>query len=256
VIDLSVATAASPSEATAVDIAVLDHASGAAVLGLAADDFVDGFAISNETVTLTTHTGTHMDAPLHYGPQTADRPARSIEDVPLEWCIGRGVRLDLRHIQAGEGIGPDDLAAALAAAGHELSACDIVLLWTGSDRLWGTADYRTSYPGLTEDGTAFLVERGVKVIGIDAWGLDRPAAAMIADYRRTGEKQILWPAHVYGRRNEYLQLEKLAGLGGLPAATGFVVVCFPVAIEGAGAGWTRVVALLDGPPADDLVAAP
>ncbi|MCA1587219.1 MAG: cyclase family protein [Chloroflexi bacterium] len=226
-------------------MSVLDHRTGASVLGLAAEDFVDGFAISNETVTLTTHTGTHMDAPLHYGPRTGDQPARSIDEVPLEWCIGRGVRLDLRHVGAGNGITSEDLDAALAAAGHELSSGDIVLLWTGSDRLWGTADYRTRYPGLTGQGTAFLVDRGVKVIGIDAWGLDRPAAAMIDDYRRTGEKEILWPAHVYGRRNGYLQLEKLAGLGRLPAATGFVVACFPVAIEGAGAGWTRVVALLD-----------
>lgn len=251
-IDLSVATRATVSEATPVEISVLDHATGAALLGLEAADFVDGYAISNETVTLTTHTGTHMDAPLHYGPQTVDRPARSIDEVPLEWCIGRGVRLDVRHVGAGDAITPAHLATALKEAGHRLARGDIVLLWTGADEHWGTAEYRTTYPGLTAEGTKFLVTRGARVIGIDAWGLDRPADAMIDEYRRTGDKRVLWPAHVYGRRNEYLQLEKLASLGQLPAATGFAIACFPVAIAGAGAGWTRVVALLDAPAGTDL----
>lgn len=202
-------------------------------------------AISNETVTLTTHTGTHMDAPLHYGPLSGGRPAKSIDQVPLEWCYGPGVRLDVRHVPPGDGITVRHLRDALAAERHELSPGDIVLLWTGADELWGSADYLTKYPGLTGEGTRFLVESGVKVIGIDAWGLDRPMQSMIEEYRRTGDSAVLWPAHIYGRTREYLQLEKIANLGALAAGTGFRVACFPVAVGGAGAGWTRVVALTD-----------
>jgi kynurenine formamidase len=245
VIDLSVVTQSTPSEFTPVDIDVLDHVAGATVLGLTPEDFPGGMAISSETVTLTTHTGTHMDAPLHYGPRTGDEPARSIDQVPLEWCIGPGVRLDLRHVPEGEGITRDHLRRALEAAEHDLRAGDIVLLWTGADRFWGSSDYLSRFAGLTGEGTALLVERGVRVIGIDAWGLDRPAAAMIAEYRETGDPSVLWPAHVYGRTVAYLQLEKLANLKALPAATGFTVACFPVALAGAGASWTRVVALVD-----------
>ncbi|MER6052228.1 cyclase family protein [Streptomyces sp. BHT-5-2] len=244
-VDLSVATRDTVSEATPVTVEVLDHEAAAAVLGLTPEDFPDGMAISNETVTLTTHTGTHMDAPLHYGPFSGGRPAKSIDRVPLEWCFGPGVRLDLRHVPAGEGITVDDLEQALAAARHRLRPGDLVLLWTGADALWGSARYLTDHPGLTGEGTRFLVERGVRVIGIDAWGLDRPMRSMIEDYRRTGDRGHLWPAHLYGRTREYLQLEKLAHLADLPAATGFTVACFPVAVAGAGAGWTRVVALLD-----------
>ncbi|GGL70697.1 hypothetical protein GCM10010129_12750 [Streptomyces fumigatiscleroticus] len=245
-IDLSVVTRHTPSEATPVTVELLDHRTGATVLGLTPEDFPDGMAISNETVTLTTHTGTHMDAPLHYGPLSGGEPARSIDQVPLEWCFGPGVRLDVRRVPPGEGITVDQLRAALREAGRDAPhPGDIVLLWTGADGLWGSADYLAKYPGLTGEGTAFLVESGVRVIGIDAWGLDRPMPAMIEDYRATGDRGVLWPAHVYGRTREYLQLEKLAGLGALPAATGFTVVCFPVAVHGAGAGWTRVVALLD-----------
>jgi kynurenine formamidase len=247
-VDLSVATTHTPSEATPVVVDLLDHRTGATVLGLAPEDFPDGMAISNETVTLTTHTGTHMDAPLHYGPTSGGRPAKSIDQVPLEWCHGPGVRLDVRHVPAGEAITVEHLVAALDTADHRLAAGDIVMLWTGADRLWGSTDYLTTYPGLSGKGTAYLVEHGVRVIGIDAWGLDRPMRHMIADYRRTGDNSFLWPAHVYGRTAEYLQLEKLAGLGGLPGATGFTVCCFPVSVLGAGAGWTRVVAIVDDEP--------
>ncbi|PWW63182.1 cyclase family protein [Actinokineospora spheciospongiae] len=243
-IDLSVTTTDTPSEATPVKVDLLDHRAAAAVLGLRPEDFPGGMAISNETVTLTTHTGTHMDAPLHYGPESGGRPAKSIDQVPLDWCHGPGVRLDLRHVPAGAGITEAHLTAALAAAGHDPAPGDLVLLWTGADALWGSADYLTDYPGLTGEGTAFLVERGVRVIGIDAWGLDRPMRSMVDDYRRTGDRAHLWPAHLYGRSREYLQLEKLANLGDLPAATGFTVSCFPVSLAGAGAGWTRVVAML------------
>jgi kynurenine formamidase len=246
-IDLSVSTQSTPSEATPVSVELLDHRTGATVLGLSPEDFPDGMAISNETVTLTTHTGTHMDAPLHYGPLSGGVPAKSIDQVPLEWCYGPGLRLDVRHVPPGQEITVDHLTAAIDSAGHEPEPGDMVLLWTGADALWGTAEYLTSFPGLSGKATAFLVERGVRVIGIDAWGLDRPMHEMVEEYRRTGNSSVLWPAHVYGRTREYLQLEKLARLGALPGPTGFTVACFPVSVHGAGAGWTRVVAILGGP---------
>jgi len=245
-IDLSVFTCDSPSEATPVTVSLLGHVEGARSLGLSPADFPGGMAISNETVTLTTHTGTHMDAPLHYGPRSGGRPARSIDQVPLEWCYGPGVRLDVRAVPPGEAITVEHLKDALSLIRHNLASGDIVLLWTGADALWGSPEYLTRFPGLSGEGTAYLIDQGVRVIGIDAWGLDRPPAAMIGDYQRTGDSALLWPAHVYGRTREYLQLEKLAHLQDLPGPTGYTVACFPIPVSGAGAGWTRVVAICDG----------
>jgi kynurenine formamidase len=249
-IDLSAPTEPSPSEATPVEVELLDHRAGAAVLGqgrLGPDDFPGGLAISNETVVLTSHTGTHMDAPRHYGPATGDRAARTIDEVPLDWCHGPGVRLDVRAVPAGAAISVDHLREALATAEHSPAPGDIVLLWTGADRLWGSSEYLTSYPGLTAEGVHFLLDAGVRVIGIDAWGLDRPTARMVEDYHATGDRSVLWPAHMVGRDREYLQLEKLAGLDALPGPTGFDVLCFPIRLTGAGAAWTRVVADLGRP---------
>jgi kynurenine formamidase len=244
-IDLSVPVLDGPSEATPVEVTVLNHGAAPAALGLRPEDFPEGEAISNETITLTTHTGTHMDAPLHYGLFSGGQRAAAVDDIPLEWCFAPGVRLDLRHVPPGVGITAGDIQDALAKIPHELQPGDITLIWTGADRLWGTEAYRSEFPGMTRESTDYLVARGVKVIGIDAWGVDRPFASMLGDYRKTNDNRVLWPAHLYGREQPYCQLEKLANLDALPDSVGFTVACFPVKLAGLGAGWTRVVAVID-----------
>ena len=57
---------------------------------------------------MSAHTGTHVDAPYHYGPTSEGLPARTIDQVPLEWCLAPGVVLDVRHKAAGEFITPAD----------------------------------------------------------------------------------------------------------------------------------------------------
>ena len=136
-IDLSVPVLDGPSEATPVEVSLLDHKAAPAALGLRPEDFPEGESISNETITLTTHTGTLRDAPLHYGLRSGGQAAAAIDEIPLEWCFAPGVRLDLRHVPPGAGITTADVQDALAKIPYELQAGDIVLLWTGADRLWG-----------------------------------------------------------------------------------------------------------------------
>jgi cyclase len=54
-----------------------------------------------------------------------------------------------------------------------------------------------------------LVETGVKIIGIDTNNFDLPPSHMIREYARTGDANHLWPCHMYGRRQEYVQIEQL-----------------------------------------------
>ena len=178
-----------------------------------------------------------------YGPTSEGKPARTVDQVPLAWCFAPGVVLDVRHKAAGEFITVEDLEAALQRSGHQLRSLDIVLVHTEADKRLGSPNY-FAQPGLGREGVLWLVERGVKVIGIDAYTLDRPFADMIADYKRTGDGRYIWPAHFAGIEREYRQIEKLANLDQIPRPHGFYVSCLPVKIKGASAGWCRAVALV------------
>lgn len=216
------------------------------LFGVRPEDLVfsggQGWAV--ERIEAITHTGTHVDAPYHYGAESEGRPARTIDQVPLEWCFAPGVVLDLRHKAPGDFITVGDLQQALERIPHPLQPREIVLLQTGADQRLGSSEY-FAQPGLGREGTLWLVEQGVKVIGIDAYTLDRPFAHMVADYQRTGDGRYIWPAHFAGLTREYCQIEKLANLHHLPPH-GFYVSCLPVNIRGASAGWCRAVALVPG----------
>jgi len=249
-IDLSVAIEHdAPGELMPPKIEYLDHAAGGraamAVFGCQPEDLVysngQGWAV--EILTTNSHAGTHIDAPYHYGATSAGLPAKRIDEVPLEWCFGPGVVIDMRHKSDGDLISAEDLRAALRKIRYRLNAGDIVLIHTGAAKRWGTREYLLQ-PGLDREGTLWLVERGVHVIGIDAWTLDRSFAAMAADFKRTGDGHLLWSAHFAGLTREYCQIEKLTNLDQIPKPFGFYVSCLPVKIKGASAGWCRAVALV------------
>lgn len=253
-IDLSakISNRTSAFESNPHHIEYVDHAQAAeaakGLLGLpdetAEKVMARGHVWSVETVTLSTHSGTHVDAPYHYGPQMSDGSTPlKIDEVPLEWCVGPGVRLDFRHKQAGEGITAADVENELARMGHDLKAGEIVLTWTGTSQHFHEAGYEQKHAGYTRDGLAYLVDRGIKLIGIDAWGIDRPFEPLIKDVL-AGQAEF-WEAHFYGLEKPYLQIEKLSNLDQLPAATGFTVTAFPVKLEGASAAWARVVAMVE-----------
>lgn len=203
-----------------------------------------GELLSLDTLTLTSHTGTHVDAPSHYGSVGAYGTPRDIDQMPLDWFLRPGLLLDVSDVGTGV-IGVDRIEAELAQTGCRPAPLDIVLLRTGADRYAGTPDYFTRFAGLDGPATDFLLDLGVRVIGTDAWSLDAPFVYMIEKYQETGDSSVLWPAHFAGRHREYCQIERLSQLDTLPGPSGFRVACFPVKIKRGGAGWTRAVALVD-----------
>lgn len=217
-----------------------------AKFGVSESDLVysSGRAAGDEMLTLLSHSGTHVDAPFHYGPESEGAPAATIDELPLEWFFADGVLLDLRHKQPGEFIEIADLEAALSAIDYRLKPLDIVLLHTGTDRKLGSVDY-FEQPGMGRESTLWLVEQGIKVIGIDAFGFDRSFAAMRADFERTGDGSYIWPAHFAGITRSYCQIEKLANLEQIGRPHGFRVAAFPVKIKRASAGFARVVAFVE-----------
>jgi kynurenine formamidase len=210
--------------------------------GLEPAYWADGLGWAVEQVTLTTHSGTHIDAPAHYGPSHHGE-ARTIDQVPLRWCFSDGVLLNMTHKQSGEGITRDDAQGELARIGYTLKPFDIVLMRTDTSKYFKQPGYDMKHSGLTREVTEWMVDQGVRLIGIDAWGLDRPFNVMIPEAKNHISQ--FWDAHLLGREKEYCQIEKLANLDQIPHPFGFKVVAFPVNLRSASAGWSRVVAIIE-----------
>jgi len=209
------------------------------------DEIPDGELLSLETVHSSVHMGTHVDAPFHYGTKCEGKPAKKIEDVPLEWCYGPGVVLDFSHKKFPDVIRKQDVEQALKAIGYKLKANDIVLIRTDADRTVGTEDYVHKYVGMMPDALEYILDQGVKMLGIDTIGLDRPCFGMFKEFLETKDKAKLWSCHFVGRRREYCHMERMGNLRSIPKPFGFTVCCFPVRVRDAGAGWTRAVAFVD-----------
>lgn len=212
--------------------------------GLRPEDLPDGEAWAVERLDLSTHNGTHMDAPWHYA-STMDggQPAATIDQVPLEWCHRPGVKLDLRHLPDGHVATARDVETELRRIGHELQPLDIVLVNTSAAARYGESDYLDSGCGMGREATLYLTGRGVRVVGTDAWSWDAPFSHTARRYAATGDASLIWEGHKAGRIQGYYQMEKLTHLDLLPP-TGFQVICFPVKIHKASAGWVRAVAVL------------
>jgi kynurenine formamidase len=246
-IDLSVPIEEGPSEPMPPKITYKSHEEGAEFLsqffGTDKSDLPQGGGAA-ELVSLGTHAGTHIDAPWHYAPTSEGKKARTIDEMPLEWFFSDGVVLDMRHKPNGSAVTVGDIQQCLEKIGYTIKPFDIILLQTGADKYWGKAEYFNMGCGLVRESTLWLLDQGIKIIGTDAWGLDRPFWAIKDEFQRTHRKEILWQAHFAGIDKEYCQIEKLANLDKLPAPKEFKVACFPVKLKAASAGWCRAVAIL------------
>ena len=252
-VDLSAPIVPSPEstpELLRTDIEFSDHTAGAAqiaaLFGVGPELLRDGEGWAVDTFTrLGTHNSTHVDAPYHYNSTIAGRPAQTIDQLPLDWFFRPGVVLDFHERGDGQTIEVDDLPQALQAAGHALAERDIVLVRTGCDAYLADPDYMIRGPGVSAGATRWLYDRGVRVMGIDAWGWDRPLNLQAQEAVATGRPGIFWAAHQADL--PYSQIERLTNLDQLPA-TGFTVACFPLPLVGGSAAPARVVAILGDEP--------
>jgi kynurenine formamidase len=213
--------------------------------GLRPEELPDAEGWAVEHVKLSTHNGTHLDAPYHFA-STMDRGKRAItiDEVPLDWCFKPGVKLDFRHFADGYVATPADVDAELARIGHSLQPLDIVVVNTAAGAAYGAPDYVSRGCGMGRAATLHLLERGVRVTGTDGWSWDAPFVHTREKYLKTHDASLIWEGHKAGREIGYCHIEKLHNLEKLPA-TGFTICCFPVKIRAASAGWTRAVAIVE-----------
>jgi len=200
--------------------------------------------LSLEMVYSSVHSGTHLDYSYHYGSKSQGRPSKTADEIPLDLCYSCGVKITLTDKRPEEVITAQDIEEGLKKIGYALKPLDIVLLYTGSDKLFGGPEYFSDYPGIDTSVIDYLLDKGIKIFGVDTMGIDRPYKFMISEFLENKNPKSLWPAHFHGRKKEFIHIERLANLDKLPDF-GFKVICFPVRIKQTGAAWARVVAVLD-----------
>jgi kynurenine formamidase len=214
--------------------------------GLNIDDLPDGEGWAVEELTLSPHCGTHMDAPWHYHSTTDEgaTPAPTIDEAPLDLFWRPAVKLDFRHFADGYVATAEDIETELARIGYVLQPFDIVLVNTAAGAAYGGPNYVDSGCGIGREATLYLTERGVQVVGTDAWSWDAPFSFTARRYAASRDASLIWEGHKAGRIRPYYQMEKLHNLESLPPF-GFTLCCFPVKIARASAGWIRAVAMFD-----------
>lgn len=253
IVDLSVplkAGIASDPPGHLPSIEYIDHRTSAAEVvaaypGMTVDQLPDGEGWAIERIALSTHNGTHLDAPYHFAStMNGGERAITIDEVPLDWCWRPGVKLDFREFDDGYVATADDVERELARVGHELRPLDIVVVNTAAGGRYGHDDYVSRGCGMGREATLWLLERGVRVTGTDGWSWDAPFVHTARRWAETHDPALIWEGHKAGRDIGYCHIEKLHNLEALPA-DGFTIACFPVKIHAASAGWCRAVALFE-----------
>ncbi len=176
-----------------------------------------------QRLVLGTHLGTHVDAPFHF-----IKGGRTIDTYALGELGGPGLVLPV-HAGASQPI----TVRHLEAPGLTVERGDIVLLATGWDRKFSTPDYHT-HPYLSDEAAAWLVERGVRMVGVDFFSADLPVPLRPPGFD--------WPVHHRLLGAGVLIAENLANLtriGGRRLTIG----AFPLKIRGGDGAPARIFGL-------------
>jgi kynurenine formamidase len=191
--------------------------------------FEGGFSYASRGLLLSDHGPTHVDAISHLDPADS---APSIDEMPLETFYGPALCIDVSHIEPPASVTAEDLEQALLASGQALERGDTLLLRTGDhDRNGGTPEYTSRYTGLDEGAAQWLVERGVKVFGVDSPSPDNPLS-------RT------YPVHMMCREHGITHYENLANLDQVVGRR-FTFAGFPLKIRKGTGSPVRAVAILE-----------
>jgi kynurenine formamidase len=246
IIDLSLPLTDGGDFATPASIHYTDHQTRGQCLSqthnIAIEDLGGRGNAIEEVNSLSTHCGTHFDSPWHYTSTVDRKKAMTVDEVPLEWCYGPGVKLDLQGKQPAEDISAADLQQAAQKVAYKIQPMDIVLIQTGVSVHYGQPDCELMNPGVTREATLWLADQGVKLVGIDSFCWDRPPRIMIAELKEGIKGKYMQGHRAAGERGMCI-LEWLTHLEWLPPF-GFQICAFPVKVERASGSWVRAVAFV------------
>lgn len=174
-----------------------------------------GASATVSKITMGTHTGTHIDAPLH-----VFEDGKSVDQISLEQMNGQAKLLDLRGLQ--------DITVGRLKA-EKLCADDIVLLKTDNTERFQGTQVLSDYVTLTYEAAAYLVDIGVKMVGIDYMTVERPRGKRIDG--KSIHRILLGADIVIAEGLDFRHVG--AGM--------YELLCFPLCLKGADGAPARVV---------------
>ncbi|NMW20454.1 MAG: cyclase family protein [Chlorobiaceae bacterium] len=181
---------------------------------------IETHGYAEQQLTLSSHTGTHIDLPSHILPGGC-----SLDDLTLDRFTGNGIAIDLRG-----SVGGVITVGALQAFGTQIEECDFLLLCSGWSNYWGNPEYYEGYPVLSADAALWLTEFHLKGIGVDMISVDAPDS-------------VDFPVHRQLLESDILIIENLADLSPLMHSP-FHFYCFPLKIAKAEASPVRAAAFV------------
>lgn len=192
---------------------------------------------STKLLVMEDHTGTHVDASLHFYDGARRTPkGRGIAELPLEKLYGDAVCIDVSAKAASDPVTAEMLATATQKQKVEIRRDDIVLIrfWSGT---WG-GDAFLAARGLAKDACEWLLEREVKCVGVDHPNLEGRIAEELGNADCPGHVLFLHPDR------EIPIIENLVGLRGLRGKR-FRFFGLPLKMDGATGSPIRAIALVD-----------
>jgi len=181
-------------------------------------------------LSMSEHTGTHIDAPLHF---IAEGPAHyGVDEISLDRLVGRAATIEATGLEPGGLLDADHIRSWEQEHGS-IKTGDKVLFRYGWDERWGTGpegrSFLEDWPGLGGDAAEYLVEKGISLVGCDTLAVD--AAGSMEN-----------PAHYALLGNEVYIAENLKNLDRL--ASFCLFAAFPLRIRGGSGSPVRAVALV------------
>jgi len=168
-------------------------------------------------ITLGTHTGTHIDAPLHF-----IENGKSIEKIPLDKMVGQVTIIDFSHFQKNQPIEKEIL--------QKIKITKRMIFRFGWEKYWNKNEFYQDHPFFTEEAANYLVSKGIELLGYDTPSPDSSKS----------NSNIDSPIHKIFLGNGVVLLEYLANLDKLENLENWNIVVAPMKIEGSDGSPSRV----------------
>ena len=172
-------------------------------------------------IVLGSHSGTHMDAPLHFFDGRY-----GIDQLDLSKCVGEITCVDFSHKEAGSTITLDDLS--------EIKITERMLFVFGWFKHWKTAGFYEGFPSFSLEAAQYLVKRGMKLIAMDTPSPDDGGAIYVQ-----GEDDS--PIHKYLLSNEVVIVEYLTNTDKINFYKKYKIFALPLKLKDVDGSPARVI---------------